>query len=350
MLNLTDRKWKEFKIKEITEKINISKSINYGETIPGNNIFIGRRSDNNGIQGFVTNNIVEKKNCITIGMVGTMKAFWQNNDFLASQNILILRNHNFNKYNSHFLITLINQLLKKYSYGNPVKKETFCHQKIMLPINSNNEPDYEFMSCYIKERMDSKYKVYIDYCEKKIKKIKETININFLNNKLNYEPFKINNLFKLEKVYGKPLENYNAGNIPYISTSGINNGLISYVKNDDGVSKGNCISVDPIKGTTFYQPYDFIGRGFSGASINLLRNNDFNEFKYVFIATCVSNTAKLKASYANLFNGDRLKNAKILLPVNNDNIDYKYIENYIKIKELEKYEEYLSYLKEEAYV
>ncbi len=154
--------WKVFRIEEITEKINIAKSKNYGDLKKGDTVFIGRQENNNGIQGYVDCECCEKKDCITVSMVATrMKAFWQSYDFATSQNILILRNKKYNKYIALFICCVLNNyLLPKYGYGNPVKVSTFPKEKIMLPVNNLGEPDYEYMEQYIK---NMEYNKIIDY-------------------------------------------------------------------------------------------------------------------------------------------------------------------------------------------
>ncbi|MBR6363840.1 MAG: restriction endonuclease subunit S [Alphaproteobacteria bacterium] len=150
-----------------------------------------------------------------------------------------------------------------------------------------------------------------------------------------WSAFTIEALFRIEKVSGLPTENYKDGKAPYISTSSTNNGLINFVLARGGdISKGNCISVDPIKGISFYQPFDFVGRGFSGASINLLYSDKINRYTALFICKAIEKTAGTKASYGYLFNGDRLAKAKVFLPITNKGEpDYKFMEEYVKEQE-----------------
>lgn len=150
-----------------------------------------------------------------------------------------------------------------------------------------------------------------------------------------WSAFTIDKLFKIEKVKGLPTENYKMGRIPYISTATLNNGLIAFIStNGNDISKKNCISVDPIRGISFYQPFNFVGRGFSGASINLLYNNKINRYNALFICKAIEKTSKTKASYGYLFNSERLSKAKIFLPITNKGEpDYKFMEEYIKERE-----------------
>ena len=102
---------------------------------------------------------------------------------------------------------------------------------------------------------------------------------------MRYEKYKLNELAKIEKVKGKPLSKYEKGETPYVTGSQSNNGVIGYVTAPEtDISKGNCIVVDPIKGLCMYQGADFVGRGFSGASINALyiENMEEQELKDYF--------------------------------------------------------------------
>lgn len=144
--------------------------------------------------------------------------------------------------------------------------------------------------------------------------------------------FKIGNLFDVSNVKGRPAENYNSGNTPYISSSGTNNAVISFVEaNENIITNSGVITVDPIKGVCFYHDYDFVGRGFSGASVNILINKNLNKFSGQFICTVIQKTSMSKASYGYLFNGNRLRNGKILLPIDSQGQpNWQFMEDYIK--------------------
>ena len=144
--------------------------------------------------------------------------------------------------------------------------------------------------------------------------------------------FRIKDLFEIETVKGKPIESYKKGNIPYVSTAATNNAVINFIEKEKNIiTSAFAITVDPIKGTCFFHDYDFVGRGFSGASVNVLRNINLNKYNGVFICSSIEKTSKLKASYGYLFNSNRLKMGVILLPIDsNNNPNWKFMEDYIK--------------------
>lgn len=147
-----------------------------------------------------------------------------------------------------------------------------------------------------------------------------------------WKEFKIGKLFDISKVKGRPIENYTMGNTPYVSTAGNNNAVVSFIEADDAIiTSSGVITVDPIKGKCFYHDYKFVGRGYSGASVNVLKNKNLNKFNGQFICTAIQNTSMSKASYGYLFNSDRLKNGIILLPTDGaGKPNWQFMEDYIK--------------------
>jgi len=157
-LTLNSVEWGGFYFSEVFNKIYIAQSTDLNKLDAGETVFIGRSSDNNGLQDFV--NIEPKKiinkNCITVSMVGEPRAFYQQYDFTCSQNILILRNDKYlNKSIAMYLCSIINNYLmdKGYGYGYPVGLKRVLRNKIILPIDSNNNPYWQFMEDYIKQEM-----------------------------------------------------------------------------------------------------------------------------------------------------------------------------------------------------
>ena len=338
---LSNAHWCEFYISNIIDSINIAKSSDFGKLKSGKTVFVGRQETNNGIQGFVHILPNEKKNCITISMVAThMMAFWQNFDFATSQNILVLRNKKFNKYSAYFICSVLNNyLLKKYGYGNVVKLSTFPKEKIMLPANSEGEPDYKFMEEYIKEREDKLKKQYkehvkslVDGLHKKVSSDKE------------WREFFISEIFN-NIQRGKRLikEHQKEGTIPYISSTALNNGVDNFISNEAGVRKyNNCLSLanSGSVGACFYEPFEFI----ASDHITHLKGN-YSKYSYLFMS-CMLNRLSEKYNFNREINDTRIKREKVFLPVNSKGEpDYEFMEDYMRYLEQKKILEYLEYIK-----
>lgn len=142
-------------------------------------------------------------------------------------------------------------------------------------------------------------------------------------------------MFEIRKVYGKPIKTYPSGTIPYISGARDNNGCIGFVSApDNAISEGNCISVDPITGASKYQPEKFVGRGFSGASVNTLYSRNINSKNALYLCGAIEKMASGVASYSHLLNGKKLANAEISLPcLQSGAPDYALMETYTRALE-----------------
>ena len=159
--------WEEFNVNSLFS-ISIAKSADIGNLEEGGTPFIGRTDTNNGIQGFVEPKYITKGHCITISMVGTNVALYQDNDFQASQNIAVLRSEKLTTLNSIFICTVINfEMNLKYSYGRTVGKSNIENMVLRLPILRDFDgepiiddthkyskqgfiPDWQWMENYIK--------------------------------------------------------------------------------------------------------------------------------------------------------------------------------------------------------
>ena len=157
--------WDEFALSELVDEYYIAKSLDYGHLQEGDTAFINRSQVNNGIQGYVKADAYEKPNCITIGMIGNSKhAFWQTIWFVASQNILVLRNAVWNNYSASFICSIINSLLSDFQdYKDIIKKDDWMQNtKIKLPVTSTGEPDWQYMEDYMKNIMDKSEQIISD--------------------------------------------------------------------------------------------------------------------------------------------------------------------------------------------
>lgn len=55
-----------------------------------------------------------------------------------------------NKYIYLFLSKMLNRLADKYNFNRGINDKRISREKILLPINDENKPDYEYMEQYIK--------------------------------------------------------------------------------------------------------------------------------------------------------------------------------------------------------
>lgn len=145
--------------------------------------------------------------------------------------------------------------------------------------------------------------------------------------------FEIEKLFTVKRPKSRSVKKYNEGEIPFVSSGNYNNGVDSYREpiDDEDLDKGNCITVSPVDGSTFYQPKDFLGRGGGGSSIMLLYNDNLNKFNGLFIASVIRESLKIKYQYNDMGSSDSIKKENILLPALYDETpDWNFMEEAMK--------------------
>lgn len=351
-LSLDDVEWGEFYIGGNDGLFNISATKsgidkNKLNNEIGNIPYITRSDLQNGINLFVTDkqkSMYAKNdgNVLTIGL-DTQTVFYQNQAFYTGQNIQILENDMLNKNIALFLIPLLKIQLKKFSWGsNGATLTRLKKTKILLPIDKNGEANWQFMEEYIKQEQKTIAQKVINYYEDKI--IKTGFDLLGLED-AKWHSFKIKDIFEIKAVKGKTLSSYPEGATPYVSTSSLNNGVSGYVDAKDGISNEKCISIDPIAGKAFYHNYKFVGRGGAGSAINLLYNQNLDENNSQFILTMIEKVSREKASYGVALNGERLKNMRLTLPIDEKGEPYwEYMSKFMQKIEQVKLEKALNYI------
>jgi hypothetical protein len=285
--NLSKKKWLDFYLTDLFQITSTSSSIDKCKlkNINGKIPYITRTDKNNGYELFVEQQNSKYKfdigNVITIGL-DTQTIFYQPAFFYTGQNIQILQSQHINKYTALFIIPIIKILMKKFNWGgNGATLTRLKRSRILLPVNSKGEPDYEFMEEYIKEREKKFKQQYKEY----IKNITHQLHTEIKNDR-EWKEFFITDIFK-NIQRGKRLikENQYKGDIPYISSTAQNNGVDNFISNTENVRKyKNCLSLanSGSVGSCFYQPFEFI----ASDHITHLKGN-FSKYIYIY-----SNNAK----------------------------------------------------------
>lgn len=162
--------------------------------------------------------------------------------------------------------------------------------------------------------------------------------------------FLIGDLFSVKRPPARNKDNYEVGDIPFVASGSVNNGVMKCCKplEDEKLDEAGCITVSPVDGSAFYQPYPFLGRGGAGSSILMLYADNMNLYSGQFIAKMISNTCACKYTYGHMGNKDGIKRERIMLPIDeNNNPDYQFMEDYVKELMTRKREQYLDYCKEQ---
>lgn len=350
-LSLNDVEWGEFFIGGDNGIFDISSTKsgidkNKLNTDLGNIPYITRSDLQNGINLFITDNQIasyekNKGNVITIGL-DTQTVFYQNNDFFTGQNIQILENSNINKSIAMFIIPLLKIQMRKFNWGgNGATLSRLKRTKILLPIVDNGDPNWNFMENYIKQEQKEIAQKVVSYYEQKI--LETSFDLVGLEN-VEWGEFYFNEVFrKIQRGKRLKRDDHIDGNIPYISSTSLNNGIDQFIGNKDMVRKfKNNISIanSGSVGSCFYHDYEYI----ASDHITSLTLDKADKYVYLFMSTIIKSLEE-KYSFNREINDKRIKKEKFILPMDkNCNPHWEYMSKFMKKLELENLEKVIEYI------
>ena len=361
-LKLTDVEWGEFKVKDIFDikdgYYNKKPPLDKDGTIP----FLGATQNNNGITAFYRQETIEKwdkvgnlsskdvhlrffpGNCLAVtnnGSVGHI--YYQLQMFTCSHDItpLYLKNYVLTKELAHFLIPLLQKSGESFEYGKKWRPKRMRKSKLMLPIDPQGQPNWQFMEDHIKQEQKQQAQKIIDYYERKLVELAgDVVGLD----KVKWKTFRFTEVFQ-EIQRGKRLTKANQTNgpKPYISSTSENNGVDAFIGNETGIRKfedvltlANSGSV----GSTFYQQFEFV----ASDHVTALKSDNADKYAYLFLSTVVKRLEE-KYSFNREINDTRIKREKIILPADkNGNPNFQYMSDFVKKLELDKVQEVLEYI------
>ena len=94
-----------------------------------------------------------------------LSAYYQPQDFYCSHDVSVLDIGRVNQYIAQFICTMIMRNSSKYSYGRQAQMNVVKREVIMLPVDNNSEPDYDFMEECGRKMMAKKYVQYLNFLE-----------------------------------------------------------------------------------------------------------------------------------------------------------------------------------------
>jgi len=122
----------------------------------GNFQYVTTKSSNNGVDGFY-NYHTEEDNVLTIDSAVVGFCSYRDSKFSASDHVEKLSpKFKLNIYIGIFLSKIINLEQFRYNYGRKFNQDRIKETKIKLPIDSEGNPDWQFMENYIKSLPYSK--------------------------------------------------------------------------------------------------------------------------------------------------------------------------------------------------
>ena len=283
-LKLIDVEWGEFKLIDIFDikdgYYNKKPPLDKDGTIP----FLGATQNNNGITAFYRQETIEKwdkvgnlsskdvhlrffpGNCLAVtnnGSVGHI--YYQLQMFTCSHDItpLYLKNYVLTKELAHFLIPLLQKSGESFEYGKKWRPKRMRKSKLMLPVDSQGQLNWQFMEDYIKQEQKQQAQKIIDYYERKLVELAgDVVGLD----KVEWKTFKLGDIFDLVTKSSKGLnhlEKNTSDGISYVGATNRNNGVLDFVKRKENlIYSGNAIAFirngEGSMGYSVYKKEDFI--------------------------------------------------------------------------------------------
>lgn len=316
--------WKEFELGFLFNIVKGSR-LTKAEMKEGETRFIGSSSMNNGCTALVGNQKgVHEGNAITVCYNGSVgETFYQDQPFLASDDVNILYpKFKMSKNIALFLAPIIKKTSGKYGFNYKWKKEIMIKEKIPLPVDSQGEPDWEYMENYMSKVLEES--------ETSLRSLRQAYKDKRKIDTTKWKSFKVSEIFDCQTTTALTVaEAEKEGNVPYITRSAINNGCSSHVKNViSKINKGNCITIGAEGKFAFYQEKEFL----AGIKIYTLRLKNRILTKKIALFLCtILNEKAYRYSYNEARILKAIEGEEIYLPSNiKGEPDWSYMEKYIK--------------------
>lgn len=344
-ITLNEVKWKAFQIKDIFDVVN-SKPYHKDSLVFSNEgiEYVTRTSQNNGVEDIVSleqHHILNEGNSISLGAENA-DFFFHNNKYLTGNKMYCIRSKYINKFTGLFLVNVFRTSIKGagFGFGKGLTGTRFKNRFIILPVDSNGNPNWKFMEEYIQKQLKEQNKLLTNYYKNKL----NTLNFELPKSVVQWKEFFFTDIFK-EIKRGKRLIKSNQidGTTPYVSSTGTNNGVDNFISNSTNVRKySNNLSLanSGSVGSCFYHHYEYI----ASDHVTALTCENADEYIYKFMATIIGRLEE-KYSFNREINDKRISREKLFLPIdNNGNPYWEYMSNYVKRLERENIEKIIEYM------
>ena len=341
--------YREVKIEDIFEvksskKIFHANNLTIYETKSDNTYpYVVRSSKNNGIRGFIKENInfLNEGNTLSFAQ-DTFTIFYQTNSYFTGNKVKVLiPKIKFNEKIATYIITSINKTLNNYTWGITSDIEFIKNISFIIPLK-NKKVDCEFIEGYINSIQEEHIKLLEQEREKQLNKYLSITELkdceltedeeDILNNSINikYKEFELQELF-ISDTGDVDLQQKDINNKGYyFINSGVENcGIKGKTDRKAKIFNENTITID-FWGNAYYRNFKY-KMATHNHVFSLCGDIIKNEKVGLYIVSKMS-YIKEYFSYNNMGTWNKMKNLAISLPVNSlGEIDYDYMEKYITV-------------------
>ncbi len=335
--------WGEYVLGNFFE-VNSSKKIYhansvqiYNTRISGSFPYVVRMTTNNGIKGYIIDDIeyTNNENTLTFAQ-DTFTVFYQKDKYFTGNKVKVLTPLflNVSPKILRFFAICIQKSISKLSWGVGSTVDSILNIDISLPLKGENI-NFDFMENFITELEAERITELEAYLKisglnnYELSNVEKKVINDFLT--LDFEEYDLIKVFDVENTSNilSSCIIENSGTIPYLSASAENNAVSSYIRYDKKyLKKGNCIFIGGKTFVVTYQEKDF----YSNDSHNLvlyLRNNKPTKANQLFLVTCIYKCLSCKYSWGDSVSKKKIKQDKLYLPSKNGKVDFEIMETLI---------------------
>lgn len=323
-----NKEWKLFNFDDVFTRQR-GKRLIEADQIPGDIAYISSSKKNNGLSAFISPPDFMKRyrKKITLANSGSVGiCFFHDYEFVASDHVTVIgiRNPNIelNSDIALFLKPIFESMKYKYNFGREISDSRLSKERILLPINDDGVPDWEYMSKTSKSR-------------KKAVVFKKATTSNTGSGAFSmdgWKEYKLTDIFEtLESCKCSKASDLIEGNdVFYLGAKKDDACVIKkVVAVPELITKGNCIAFicdgDGSVGYSNYIPFkEFIGT----TNLTVGYNDNINRYNAMFLVA-VLDLQRSKYSFGRKYKRN-LSSTKIKLPTKDNKPDWLFMENYIK--------------------
>ena len=348
--------WGEFKVGSLFD-VKLSDGDNKPKKLPKGNLpLVSAGTTNNGIVGyFESDTIIFPAGSLTADMFG--QVFYQPNDFQTVShgrvNILVPKRELSPKI-GHFIVTILNNVCKKYSFTEMLTSKKLQNEIIPLPLNPGTNPadysqediDWDYMEGFM-SRVQDAAKERLANLPEPGQKSKTPVDVS------KWGEFKVGELFdKLELKRIKPTFNKHSDlspvktdefDLPLINAKVGNNGIMYYGRScdwqsdsmtidivNDGAASAGMVYAQPQQTGTLYNAYQI--------KLKQTVHHEPTVSQLLFLTTVIQASIQTKFSYDNKAIWQKVKDETIPLPLkqntnssdySQEDIDWDYMESFM---------------------
>lgn len=179
LAHFNELKWKEFNLENLYGKSTRGKRLKSADRIKGDLPFVTAGEADTGISAYIGNEVeIFSKNTTTIDMFGSAK--YRNYDYGADDHVAVVHTEKLPKHAAVFVTAAVHKASHtgKFDYSNNFYASDADELNIMLPVNSDDSPDYAFMENFISAVQKLVIKDVVLYADKKIAATKQAVHKN----------------------------------------------------------------------------------------------------------------------------------------------------------------------------